>query len=102
VAKAAEKIGTGHAFAKHVLQHGKGSGGGEFAGLGIRTVKQFQAFVDNIMNSASGANVRSLSGGRTAYWDDATGTVVIHNPRAADAGTAFRPRNGRAYFDGLK
>jgi filamentous hemagglutinin len=83
-----------------VLQHGKG--GGEFAGLGIRTVKQFQGFIDDIMSSASGADVRKLSGGRTAYWDNATGTVVIHNPKASDQGTAFRPKDGRAYFDGLK
>ena len=104
IGKVAEQIGAGHAFAKHVLQHGdiRNGGGGEFVGLGIRTVKQFQGFIDNIMNSASGSNVRSLSNGRTAYWDDATGTVVIHHPRAPDAGTAFRPRNGRAYFDGLQ
>lgn len=32
----------------------------------------------------------------------ATGTVVIRNPSAVDGGTAFRPTNGRSYFDGLR
>ena len=96
----ANAIGKGHAFAKHVLQTGKG--GGEFAGLGIRTVKQFQTFVRGIMESASGAEARTLSRGRTAFWDDATGTVVIHDPRSPDLGTAFRPKDGRAFFEGLK
>lgn len=41
---------------------------------------------------------RELRNGRSAFWDDATGTVVIRNPSAADGGTAFRPRNGRSYF----
>jgi filamentous hemagglutinin len=96
----ANAIGKGHAFAKHVLQHGRG--GGEFVGLGIRTVKQFQRFVGEVIEGASGANVRNLSRGRTAYWDDATGTVVIHDPRSPDLGTAFRPKDGRSYFEGLK
>jgi filamentous hemagglutinin len=45
---------------------------------------------------------RELRNGRSAFWDDATGTVVIRNPSAVDGGTAFRPTNGRAYFDGLR
>jgi RHS repeat-associated protein len=88
------RIARGHAFAKHVMARG------EFAGLGIRTVDQLGAFVDNIIDNASGSNVRQLLGGRTAYWDDATRTVVIHNPSAADGGTVFRPTgDGRHYFD---
>lgn len=90
------KIARGHAFGKHVLQRG------EFAGLGIRTVDQFGGFIDDVMAKASGNNVRALRNGRTAFWDDATGTVIIHNPRAADAGTAFRPDAGRRYFEGLQ
>jgi hypothetical protein len=91
-----EAIAKGHAFGKHVLQRG------EFAGLGIRTLKQFGGFIDDVMQNASGSNVRQLSRGRTAYWDDASGTVVIHDPRSRDLGTAFRPRDGRDYFDNLR
>lgn len=46
--------------------------------------------------------VRSLSGGRTAYWDGATQSVIIRNPFAVDGGTVFKPASGRAYFDNLQ
>lgn len=59
----------------------------------------FAGHVENVINRAS--EVRNLSNGRTAYWDSSTGTVVIRNPRAVDGGTAFRPTQGRTYFDNL-
>ena len=91
---AGNKIAGGHAFEKHVIQRG------EFTGLGIRTREQFARHIENVVNNPSAS--RQLSGGRTAFWDDATGTVVIRNPRAADGGTAFRPTAGREYFEGLR
>lgn len=89
-------IARGHAFVKHVLENG------EFQGLGIRTVKQLAKFVDDIVENAVGANVRALSRGRTAFWSEETGTVVIRDLRSKDMGTVFRPKGGRAYFDGLR
>ncbi len=89
----AEAISQGHAFDKHVLN-------GEFKDLGITTPEQFSEHVSQVMGNAEGANVRVLSGERIAYWDDSSGTVVIFDPNSPDLGTAFRPPNGRAYFDG--
>ena len=91
---AGKEIAGGHAFEKHVLNQG------EFKGLGIRTREQFASHIENVVNNPTAS--RQLSGGRSAYWQDSTGTVVIRNPRAADGGTAFQPTNGRAYFDGLR
>ena len=91
-----KSIAGGHAFEKHVIKKG------EFTALGIETAQDFAQHIDNIVEGASGSDIRALSGGRTAYWDDASGTVVIHNPSAADAGTAFRPKSGRSYFEGLE
>jgi filamentous hemagglutinin len=91
---AGKEIAGGHAFEKHVLNQG------EFKGLGIRTREQFANHIENVVNNPTAS--RQLSGGRSAYWQDSTGTVVIRNPRAADGGTAFQPTNGRAYFDGLR
>ncbi len=91
---AGEEIAGGHAFDKHVLQQG------EFRGLGIRTRAQFAKHVESVINNPSAS--RQLSSGRTAYWDDASSTVVIRNPRAIDGGTAFQPISGRAYFDRLR
>jgi filamentous hemagglutinin len=90
----AQEIAGGHAFEKHILNQG------EFTGLGISTQEQFANLIENVINNPTAT--RSLSGGRTAYWQESTGTVVIRNPRAVDSGTAFQPVNGRAYFDGLR
>jgi len=89
-------ISEGHAFGKHVVKKG------EFNDLGIETAEDFAKHIDYVVSGASGENVRPLSGGRTAYWDDTTRTVVIHNPNTADAGTAFRPTAGRSYFENLE
>lgn len=91
---AGQEIAGGHAFEKHVLNQG------EFKGLGIRTREQFANHIENVVNNPTAS--RQLSGGRSAYWQESSGTVVIRNPRAADGGTAFQPTNGRAYFDGLR
>jgi len=89
-------IVRGHAFEKHHLFKG------EFQGLDLRTVQQFKDFVSGIMRNAGGGNKKSLSGGRTAYWSNDTGVVVIHDPRARDVGTFFRPNSGKSYYDNLR
>jgi hypothetical protein len=43
--------------------------------------------------------VKQLARGRTGYWNDAEGTVVIFDPSELNGGTAFRPKNGKSYFD---
>ncbi len=88
-----EALAAGHAFEKHIS---------EFENLGIRTRSGLASLADQIVRDAKGENVRELSGGRTAYWDARTGTVVIRDPNSADAGTIFRPKNGRDYFENLK
>ena len=89
-----KEIAGGHALEKHVLQQG------EFTGLGIRTRTQFAQHIENVVKNPTSS--KQLSNGRSAYWDQSTGTVVIRNPKASDGGTAFRPLNGRAYFDNLR
>jgi RHS repeat-associated protein len=85
-------ISEGHAFEKHVIK------AGEFKDLGVKTRADFATHIDDVVARAKGTNVRELTGGRTAYWNDATGTVVIRNPSAPDTGTAFRPTLGKKYF----
>ncbi|MBU9808854.1 hemagglutinin repeat-containing protein, partial [Rahnella sp. SL6] len=96
--KSAETIGRdiadGHAFEKHVLEQN------EYADLGIKTKEQFAQHIENVVRNPT--STKELSNGRSAYWDQSSGTVVIRNPKAADGGTAFRPTNGRAYFDNLR
>lgn len=83
------RIAAGHAFAKH---------GGEF---GCSTREQFAAHIDRVIASPSSVS-RNLLRGREAYFDDGSGTVVICDPTTSDGGTAFKPNNGRRYYDGLR
>lgn len=90
-AQIADRIAGGHAFEKHVIKEGQ---------YGNITRSEFadhiQAVVDNPTMS------RSLSGGRSAHFDEASGTVVIRNPKAGDWGTAFVPKDPLKYFNGLR
>jgi filamentous hemagglutinin len=92
----ASRIANGHSFDKLVITQN------EFKELGVNTRERFAGFIDNIMNNASGSDLRTLSNGRVAYWDNSTNMVVIYDPNSSDWGTAFRPTDGRIYFDGLK
>lgn len=88
ISSEARQIASGHAFGKHLT---------EFSGLGIRTERQFARHIDSVLANPSA--IRNLTKGRTAFWDDVTGTVVIKNPADPDGGTAFIPKQGRYYFD---
>jgi RHS repeat-associated protein len=85
----AAAIARGHAFEKHI---------GEFPGLS--TQRDLQQLVKDVIDNPTVS--KSLSGGRTAYYDEGSNTVVITNPSASDGGTAFRPTNGLEYFNGLR
>jgi RHS repeat-associated protein len=85
---AGQEIAGGHAFAKHA---------GEF---GFTNSGQMATHVENVMTNPSA--MRNLSGGRTAFWDNASQSVIIRNPSAVDGGTAFKPASGISYFNNLR
>jgi RHS repeat-associated protein len=84
----ATQIANGHSWTKHQ---------GEFPGW---DKGKFESTVGDTMQNPD--EVKSLSNNRTAYWNSKENMVVIKDPANADGGTAFRPTNGKAYFDGLK
>ena len=85
-----QRIADGHAWTKHQK---------EFPGW---DKNKFTQTIDQTIKEAKGSNVKNLSKGRTAYWNDKDKMVVIRDPKSPDGGTAFRPTNGKAYFDKLK
>jgi filamentous hemagglutinin len=85
----AEKIASGHAWTKHR---------NEFSD--ISTVGEFAQHIDNVMRNPSQS--KSLFGGRVAFWDEDSGTLVIRDPNNSDLGTAFKPNGGKAYYDNLR
>ena len=85
----AEKIANGHAYDKHRNKFPE-----------IQNREDFKKHIEDVINNPDA--VKPLERGRTAYWDNETGTVVIDSPNDPDGGTAFRPESGRSYFDMLK
>ncbi|HEY3103129.1 MAG TPA: RHS repeat-associated core domain-containing protein [Pyrinomonadaceae bacterium] len=84
------RIADGHAWEKHQS---------EFPGW---NKGQFAQKIDETIQGATGSNVKNLSNGRTAYWNEQEKMVVIRDTKSPDGGTAFRPTNGRAYFENLR
>ncbi len=84
------KIARGHAYDKHVIKRA------EFPE--ISSPDEFEHLVHDVMNNYDAT--KSLSEGRQAYWKD--DVVVITNPADPDGGTAFRPIDGKEYYDNLK
>ncbi|WP_394847084.1 hypothetical protein LZC95_06400 [Pendulispora brunnea] len=89
----AEEIAGGHAYGKHVIKQG------EFPR--VLSPQGFASEIESFLNHPETV-MRNLSGGRSAYWNDSLGSVLIRNPTAADGGTFFKPTAGRAYFEGLQ
>jgi hypothetical protein len=84
-ASTGQQIAAGHAGTKH---------GGDFAGQNMGGV------IDGIIQNPSES--KCLNNGRKAYWDSNSGTVVITDPSSPDGGTAFKPKNGKPYYNGLQ
>jgi len=97
----ATDIAHGHAFTKHSAEFVNGAviDGLAFPDPTIANADQFTTFLNGILDAPS--DNKPLSNDRHAYWDDATGTVIITNLKPADCGTAFRPNAGKAYYDNL-
>lgn len=85
----ARRIAGGNAYQKHVV------GRGEFPE--VTGVEQFAALIADVIANPDAR--RSLPGGRDAYWQERTRTVVVVNPNDPDGGIAFRPDSERRYMD---
>ncbi|MDQ2756088.1 MAG: hypothetical protein M3Y71_05925 [Actinomycetota bacterium] len=84
----ARRIAEGHAWTKHVVA------GGEFPQ--ITTPEQFTRLIEDVLLHGEG-RPSAIYPGKTYYWKD--GTFVVIDPRNPDGGTAFRPHQGREYFE---
>jgi hypothetical protein len=62
----------------------------------ITTVAEFKSYVQSVMG---GSVNRVNPAGKKYFWGASTGTFVVYNPYAVDCGTAFRPKEGKAYYD---
>jgi len=77
-----------HAFAEHKTDYGD------------VTFEEFKKLaIDHIENPDA---IRYGPRGRTAFWKEDMGSVLIRNEGIPDKTTMFKPNNGRKYFDTLK
>jgi hypothetical protein len=101
-AEIARYIAGGHAWAKHGGDYrpGRVVNGRAYDGPPVHGPADFARLIGEGL--ARPDATRPLARGRSAYWEEDYGGVVIVDPRNPDCGTAFRPNRGRAYFDGLR
>lgn len=88
---AARRIAHGHAYPKHVVVQA------EYPA--VANPDQFAALLKDVMTNPDAT--RTLGRGRSAYWRDKVQTLVVIDPKHPDGGTAFRPPDGKRYFDRL-
>ena len=95
----ANKIANGHAWGKHSSEYVAGE---VIAGLAmptspkVTTAEEFKSHISSVMSSQIN---KALANNRKAYWGSSVGTIVIYDPASNDCGTAFRPVDGKPYYD---
>ncbi|MBF6446063.1 hypothetical protein IU429_00085 [Nocardia elegans] len=86
-------------IAKNIAEHANGRGQ---QGTGDHYVKgvapeNLADYVEKVLNNElPNEETRYLSNGRIAYWDPATGAVVIEN---GNGGSVYTPKDGHDYFE---
>jgi hypothetical protein len=83
-----EEIAGGHAFDKHALE------------FGFKTQEQMASHINEVLTNPT--LTRHLLRGRSVYWHEASGTIVVRSPSAIDGGTAFFSKTGVNHFLGLE
>jgi filamentous hemagglutinin len=82
----AGRIASGHAWIEHQLEFPE-----------LTSPDAFAVLLQRVLTAPS--EERALA--RDPFWERRSGTIIIVNPADADAGTAFRPNDGRAYFESI-
>jgi hypothetical protein len=89
-----QEIAGGHALGTLILDKD------QYNSIYIRARAQCSRHIADIVNNT--APYWQLIRGRSAYWQESTGTVLIGSPQSGDGGTAISPTNGRTNFGGSR
>lgn len=95
----ADKIAHGHAWTNHANEFSekKKIANKEIPETQkIANPEEFQNHITTIMTTKT---PKIIPGNRKVYWDENTETIVFYDPFSNDCGTAFRPNDGKAYYD---
>jgi hypothetical protein len=88
----ARRISDGHAWETHVLR--------DEHFPEVKTRDDFFVLILDVLTNPSAASL--LRRNREAFWSDAHRTLVIVDYESEDYGTAFRPAEGKRYFNTLR
>ena len=88
----AKHIAEGHAWDIHVVRDE------QFPEIKTKA-DFFDVVLDVLMNPTVSSVLRRQ---REAFWSDAQQTLVIVDYKSEDYGTAFRPAEGKRYFNALR
>lgn len=95
----ADKIAHGHAWTNHSSEFSEKK---RIANIempetsNIITPEDFQTYIVSIITTST---PKVIPGDRKVFWDDKTGTIVFYDPYSNDCGTAFRPNDGKEYYE---
>lgn len=82
----AQRIAGGHSWHQHRRDFPE-----------VESADELAALVLSILTAPDAE--RTLRRGRSAYWHELSGTIVLVSPRDPDGGTCFRPDNERRFFE---
>jgi len=89
----AKGIVNGHAFEKHVVNPRRI----EEVIESVKTKDEFEKLLKKIMKNPDDTVFRN--DGAIAFWNNEKEVIVIYNPNGIDKSTAFKPEQGKLYFD---
>ena len=96
-ARIANQIANGHAFQKHVIGPATPRNS---VFTDISTRAELSNRVYNTMTNPT--HSKALPGGRTAFYDSNSNTVVMVDPMHRDMGSSYPPSTGMSYYNNLK
>lgn len=95
----ADKIAHGHAWTNHANEFSEKKRIANIEmpdTLKIATAEDFQKHIVTVITINT---PKIIPGNRKVYWDAHTGTIVFYDPLSNDCGTAFRPNDGKKYYE---
>jgi len=95
----ADKIAHGHAWTNHGSEFAEKKRIANIEMPDMQKIGNSEEFQNHIRTIMMTKTPKIIPGNRKVYWDDNTGTIVFYDPLSNDCGTAFRPNNGKEYYE---
>lgn len=95
----ADKIAHGHAWTNHAGEFAEKKSIANIEMPDTQKIANPENFQNHITTIITANTPKIIPGNRKVYWDAHTGTIVFYDPYSNDCGTAFRPNDGKEYYE---